>query len=48
MGTFIVSSVLIFIVVMIIRSIIRKRKNSGGCGCGCSGCSCAEICRSKK
>lgn len=37
-STILVVCVLLFIVVLAIRSIIKDKKN-GGCSCGCEGCS---------
>ena len=38
LSTILVVCVLLFIVVLAIRSIIKDRKK-GGCSCGCEGCS---------
>lgn len=37
-GTIFVLVILIVVVTLIIKKLIKDRKN-GGCGCGCSGCS---------
>lgn len=47
MGTFVVGGVLAIIVVLIIRSMINKKKNGGGCSCGCSSCGSNSICHKK-
>ncbi len=45
LGTLVTSLVLILCVALVIRHMVRSRKNGTGCGCGgnCSGCSaCAS------
>lgn len=38
MGNLVVGIVLICMVVLVIRSMIKNRKNKPQCGCGCGGC----------
>ena len=41
MGTWLVGSILVVIIGMVIRKMIRDKKNGKSCGCGtdCKGCS---------
>jgi cell division protein FtsW (lipid II flippase) len=44
-GTIIVCLVLIAIVALVVRSMIRKKKNGcTSCSCGCSGCAAQSKC----
>ena len=44
MGTFVVGSILVIIVALIIRKLIKDKKNGGGCdgNCGSCGCGCGK------
>ena len=51
LSTLIVSGLLLFVVVLIIRKMIKDKKSgksSCGCGCGCEGCALSDKCKSNK
>lgn len=49
LGTIVVGGILFLIILLIVRSMVNKKKNqSGGCGCGCGGCASSEICHGHK
>ncbi len=49
LATIIICLVLLSVVVLIIRSMVKdKRNGKGSCGCGCGNCPSAGMCHSKK
>lgn len=47
MGTIFVGLILAVILILIIKKIIKDRKNGSSCSCGCSGCSMQNVCHKK-
>ena len=48
-GNILVIAIIVFAVVLAVRSIIRNRKSGkNSCGCGCAGCAMADRCHSNK
>ena len=43
-GSLLVGALLALVLALIIRKLIRDKRDTGGCGCGCSGCASKGLC----
>lgn len=49
LSTIIVGAILCGVVALVIRKIVKDKKNNvSSCGCGCSNCSASAFCHSKR
>lgn len=49
LGTIIVATIVFsFIIFLIVRIIIKKKKGVNSCSCGCSSCPSSQYCKSKE
>lgn len=49
MGTFITGALLIIAVILVVRKLIKDRKEGKNtCSCGCSGCAFKDTCHKKE
>ncbi|MBR2900675.1 MAG: FeoB-associated Cys-rich membrane protein [Clostridia bacterium] len=51
LSTILVSALIVFAVVLIIRKMIKDKRSGRsalGCGCGCEGCALSDKCRGNK
>lgn len=49
LGTIIVATIVFsFLIFLVVRMIIQKKKGKSSCSCGCSSCPSSQYCKSKE